>query len=477
LSLGKKTLRSTGWTTAGMLINQTLNFGRLALLVRLLSPEDFGLYAMALVFFMFVQTFANMGTASALIQKKEHTATLASTVFYTNLVFGVLLTAIVYALSPLIASTYNEPSVQGLLQLLSAVFIISAFGVVHSALLRRELNFDGVVKAEIIANIISTIVCIYLALNGFKAYSFVYQMLVMTAVNACLLWYYCRWRPQFVFSIADVKSVFTFSANLTLFGFVDYIAMNIDKFLVGKFMGTAALGSYYLGYRVILMPIKQITNSVKHVLFSALSKLQDDNVKFRQVFLKVVYIIAFFTIPLMLTLIPVADLLTDVLFGEKWGSAVAVLRIFAPLGLVLSIVTPVTIVYLAKDQTGMLLKYGLLSVVLLTTGVALGMLGNVSTVALGFVTAYILLLIPIAHSGLGFIDLTLRDLLSEVLPIFLKAGLVALLAWGGKFWLQSSTQLSPAVILACVLAFAISSYLVLSVKSVLREYRYLKQFV
>lgn len=445
--------------------------------MRLLSPQDFGLYAMALVFFMFVQTFANMGTASALIQKKEHTTTLSSTVFYMNLIIGLFLTTVVYFLAPLIANAYDEPEVTGLLQLLSIVFILSSLGVVHSALLRRDVDFAGIVKAEIISNIISTIICVYLALQGFKAYSFVYQMLSMTAINVALLWYYCRWRPMWAFSFADVKSVFTFSANMSLFAFVDYIAMNVDKFLVGKFMGTAALGSYYLGHRVILMPIKQISGSVNKVLFSALSKLQDDTAKLQEVFLKVVFIVAFVTVPLMLTIIPLADLLTHVVFGDKWKKSVIILRIFAPLGLLLSLVLPVVIIYLAKNETGKLLRYGFLSLVLIPGGVALGMLGDESMVAVGFVIGYILLLIPIAHTGLGFIKLTLWDLLHEIQPILIKGTAVAIASWLSKIFLQSNTDWDAAVVLALSLGIAVLGYFAASVKSVVAEYRYLKQYV
>lgn len=478
MSLGKKTLRSTGWTTGGMVITQVLNLGRLALLARLLSPEDFGLYAMALVFFAFVQTFAHMGTSAALIQKKEHSATLASTVFFTNIVIGLGLSLTVYLVAPLIASIYGEPDVAKLLQILSLVFFIASVGFVHSALLRREMNFASVVKAEVLANLISSVLCVYLALNGFKAYSFVYQMLAYTALNTVFLFFFYRWKPSLVISFADIKSVFNFSANLTVFGIVDYVARNIDKFLVGKFLGTAALGSYYMGYRVILMPLKQITNSVKNVLFSALSKLQDDDAKFRQVFLKVIYIIAFFTVPLMLVFIPVADLFTLAIIGKKWEGAIGILRVFAPLGMIQSLVTPVSLIYLAKSQTGLLLKYGFLNALILFAGVMIGLAGgDVLTVAIAVVVATVLVLIPVVKSGLGFVGLKTGDLLKVLYPVFIRASAVALLAWLIKSQLLSDYEWHPGVKLVLIVAICAIVYLSISVKYLLREYRYLKQYI
>lgn len=477
MSLGKKVLRSTGWTTGGMVITQVLNLGRLALLARLLSPEDFGLYAMALVFFAFVQTFAHMGTSAALIQKKDHTATLASSVFFINIAIGLCLSVAVYFISPAIAAIYGEPDVAKLLQLLSLVFFIASFGFVHSALLRREMNFAGVVKADVLANLISSVLCIYLALNDFRAYSFVYQMLTLTTLNMLFLWYFSRWKPSLVISLADIKSVFNFSANLTLFGIVDYIARNIDKFLVGKYLGTAALGSYYMGYRVILMPLKQITNSVKNVLFSALAKLQDDDAKFRQVFLKVVYIVAFFTVPLMLVFIPVADLFTLAIIGKKWEGAIGILRVFAPLGMIQSLVTPVSIIYLVKNQTGLLLKFSFLNVLILSVGVIIGLRGDVFTVAIAVVVATIVFLIPVMRSGLAFIGLKLSDMFQVLYPIFIRASAVALLAWLIKSQLLAGYDWHPGVKLVLIVALSAIVYLSISVKSLLREYRYLKQFI
>lgn len=478
MSLGKKTLRSTGWTTGGMVITQVLNLGRLALLARLLSPEDFGLYAMALVFFTFVQTFANMGTSAALIQKKEHTATLASTVFFTNIAIGLGLSLLVYLVSPNIAAIYSEPDVAKLLQILSLVFFIASFGFVHAAMLRREMNFVHIVKGEVFANVISSILCIYLALNGFKAYSFVYQMLAYTVLNTMFLWYFYRWKPSLVVSLLDIKSVFNFSANLTLFGIVDYVARNIDKFLVGKFLGTAALGSYYIGYRVILMPLKQITNSVKNVLFSALSKLQDDDAKFRQVFLKVVFIIAFFTVPLMLVFIPVADLFTLAIMGKKWEGAIGILQVFAPLGIAQALVTPVSLIYLAKSQTGLLLKYGFLNALILFIGVMIGLRGgDVLAVAVAVFVSTLLVLIPVVNSGLAFIGLKMSDLFKVLYPVFIRAFAVTLLAWLIKNQLLAGYDWHPGVKLVLIVAVCAIAYLIVSVKSLLREYRYLKQYV
>lgn len=291
MSLTTRTVSSTAWSTGGMVTGQVINLVRLAVLARLLTPEDFGVYAMVMVFYLFLTNAGDLGSSAVIVQRRELTRSLLGTVFWLNVGFGALLGVLVLALAPAVGALYGEPRVGVLLAWMALLFPVAAVGYVHAALLRRELRFAHLAGADLTANALSSIATVYLAWRGFGYFAFGFQVVSHALIYSALVWLATRYRPALVFDRGDFRSILGFSANLTAFNFVDYAAANADKFLVGKLLGSTSLGAYYLGFRLILTPMKQVTASVKNVVFAAMSRVQEDEAKLRSVFLRFSYLL------------------------------------------------------------------------------------------------------------------------------------------------------------------------------------------
>ncbi|GAG43575.1 unnamed protein product, partial [marine sediment metagenome] len=223
-SLRKKTIKGLTWSSISQAGKQISQFVITAILARLLSPNDFGLLGMAVVFTGFASIFNEIGLTGALIQKQDIEERHYHSVFWLNIAVGIILMLLIRATSPLIAQFYNKPELQPILTLISISFLIASFGVVQKTIFAKEMDFKKLAIVELTAVIFAGLVGIYFAFTGHGVWSLVYQMLTFTSVNMILLWLFSKWRPKFVFSISAIKDIFHFSANLAGFNIINYFA-------------------------------------------------------------------------------------------------------------------------------------------------------------------------------------------------------------------------------------------------------------
>ncbi|NJL58329.1 MAG: oligosaccharide flippase family protein [Desulfobacteraceae bacterium] len=213
---------------------------------------------------------------------------------------------VVFLCSPLIAHLYHEPKIIPLLKLFSLTFLISGLSILQQAILQRDLAFDKLAQIEIIATLFASMVGIGSAVAGYGAFSLVYQSLALATVMTILLWRESNWRPILIFNLAEVKAISSYSLNLTGFGIFNYFIRNADNLIIGRYLGAQNLGYYDLAYRLMLYPLS-ISGVIGRVMFSVYAQIQDDDAKFRRIYLKVASSIALITFPMMLGLMVIAE--------------------------------------------------------------------------------------------------------------------------------------------------------------------------
>jgi O-antigen/teichoic acid export membrane protein len=345
MSLKQKTIKGLLWSAlsqSGKLVSQ---FVITAILARILSPVDFGLVAMASVFTGFAMIFGELGISSALVQKLDVKDDHWSSAFWFNLFVGSILTLFFILVAPFISVFYKKPELTAVLQVLSLNFIFSSFTIVQQTILTREMNFRSLMIRDIAAVIIAGIVGIFMACRGWGVWSLVAQSVVFSAMNGLLLWTLSSWRPRFIFSRQAIKDIFHFSANMTGFQVVNYFARNVDQLLIGKFLGSQALGYYSLAYKLMLLPLQNISWMISRVMFPAFSQIQNDVIRLKENYLKMVKYISIVTFPLMIILFFAAHDLVLVVYGPKWELAIVLIQILVFCGMVQSIGTTVGIIY------------------------------------------------------------------------------------------------------------------------------------
>jgi PST family polysaccharide transporter len=394
------------------------------ILARVLAPSDFGLLNMALIVIGFAGVFKDLGTSSALIQKKELSERLCSSVFWLNVVFGLFVMMALILSTPLAGLYYQETRVVPVLRALSISFFVASFGFVHQALLERSLSFSLLARSEILSIVAGAIVGISMALLNAGVWSLVFQTLMTTLAFTILLWFSSSWRPRRIFHWSDVKSVSHFSFNLAGFNIFNYFARNADYLLIGRYLGAQDLGVYTLAYRILLFPVQNISAVIGRVMYPVLSTLQNNDEEFKAIYLKIIRSIAFISFPLMTAAFALAEPLTLTVFGEQWQSAGLLIMILAPVGLVQSIGTTVGMIYQAKGRTDWMLRWGIGSGIFVTIAFVIGLRWGITGVALAYLVAVCILFYPSFAIPFRLVNLSLAQLLKTTFPFILNSGIL-----------------------------------------------------
>ena len=275
----------------------------------------------------------DFGFGPAIIQRPALSEQDKSTAFWAGIMLGVALTLVGIGLSWPIASLYGEPRVQPLFAVLSLAFLFTAPSIVQGALLIRELRFRTLGIRAIIATTVSCMTGIALAVLGFGAWAIVVQDLVITSVGMALLWHVSSWRPKAMFSWASLKGMGRYTSHIFGTNLVSWGTLNLDNFLIGRFVGTAPLGAYTIAFSVMVTPLDRLAFPVMQVFFPAFSQMRDPD-RIAPVWLRAVRMVALVVTPAMLGLIAVAPDFVLAVFGEQWRAAIPVIQILAPVGLI-----------------------------------------------------------------------------------------------------------------------------------------------
>jgi O-antigen/teichoic acid export membrane protein len=378
-------------------------------LARLLSPTDFGLVAMAAIFIGFADLVRDMGTGAGIVQTDAPTADLLSSVFWLNLGLGVLLTALLIVLAPVVAVLLREPRLTPVLRTLSVSMLFAAAGVVHTSMLTRELRFRQLAVVELCSALAGSILGVALALKGYGVWSLIGQSVCTVVMVSGGTWLASEWRPRFVFDAASLRSILGFSANLTGFNAFNYFARNADNLLIGRYLGTQNLGFYDLAYRVMLYPLQMISWALGRALFPVYARLRAEPARLAAAYLKVTRGVALIAFPVIFGILSIAHPFVETALGPAWSPVVPLLLILGPLSALQAIGTTVGYVYQATGRTDLLFAWGIGAGLLLITSFAVGLHWGIIGVAVcysivSYALAYHLFKIPLSLIGLRVSD-------------------------------------------------------------------------
>lgn len=446
------------YSTASQVVRQITQSITSVILARLLSPSDFGLMGMALVTTGFAALFKDLGTSAAVIQKKDLSPVLLSTLFWVNVIFGLVITVLLLAITPLVITLFGDPRVGPVLRLLSLTFAISGIGVVKQSLLERELKFRTLANIEIAATLGGSVVGMTCAWLGSGVWSLAYQSLAAVAITTLLLWIFTPWRPMLVFSGAEVKSISRYSLNLAGFNIFNYFIRNADNLLIGRFLGAQDLGYYNLAYRFLLYPVQTVSSVIGRVMFPFYSRIQDDSSRFRRHYLNVAASVALVTFPIMMGLIALAEPFVLAILGPGWRPVIVLLQILAPIGLLQSIGSTVGGIYQAKGRTDWMLWWGVAAGTLVIVSFLIGLQWGITGVAAAYAVASTMLAYPSFAIPFRLISLRVRDLGAVLWRPLLSSGTMVMGLAGLKFILP--VGMSPVLYLGALVTWGILTYVV-----------------
>lgn len=399
-----------------------LGFVTLAVLARLLSPADFGLMGMIMVVIGFAQAFADMGISNAIIYRQDATKDQLSSLYWLNILAGVIVFCVVCASTPLVVGFYHEPRLSKLLYLTALVFLITPLGQQFQILLQKELQFNRLAKIEIATVVVNSTVTIGSAFAGLGVYSLILGQLIATATKVALL---CsagsrQWRPSLHFAKRDLKGYVSFGLYQMGERAINYLNSNLDYLLIGSMLGASALGYYTLAYNLIIRPSTMINPVITKVAFPVFSRIQNETERIKRVYLKILQLLSIFNFPMMIGLAVVAPVAVPVIFGEQWLPSIILIQILTIVGLLRSIGNPVGSLLLAKGRADLGFKWNLGLTVTQIPGLYIGAeLGGAVGVAIAFSILMVL------YSIFNYLIL-IRTLLGSCLREYIRSMWLAL---------------------------------------------------
>ena len=348
------------WQSLALVAKQLFQFVLLAVLARLLTPDDFGLVALILVITDFLALFnGERGFADAIIKRKDLRQSHLFSVFWLNILIGLFIGIGLFVSAPLVAAFLGEPRLVVVARVLSFNFPIYALRIIPISLLLRRMSFKVLSIIDLLSFVIGGTVAIALAITGFGIWSLVFQSLVTMFIAVFALWMVTDWRPKFVFDRGSIRELWGFSRNMIGFYVLDYWTLRMDNLLIGKFLGSAALGYYTRAYINALIPY-QIAAVSRRIMRSALSKIQDDHEKVRTLYLETLSYVVMIAAPILLGLIAIAENFVLVIYGPKWLPMVVTMRYLCVVGFFLTIGSTVDSIFQSQNRTDLLIKWGVL---------------------------------------------------------------------------------------------------------------------
>ena len=245
-------------------------------IARLLTPEEYGLAALALVFASLVLVFSDLALGAALIQRKELSEVDRDTAFWVTLGSGFFFAILGFVLAGPLASLYGDADAKPLLQVLSLGFVVYALGAPQQSLMIRDMDFRRVEILPMIGALAGAAAGVAVAANGGGAWAIIVQYAFGALVTTIAVWLRSEWRPRFAFSVDSLRKLGSFSVFMLGHRLLYYLQTNGDRFLIGRFLGTAPLGAYAIAFNTILQPASKIGGPLQRVMSPAFCRIQDE---------------------------------------------------------------------------------------------------------------------------------------------------------------------------------------------------------
>lgn len=423
-----RTLAGMAWMYSSYVASRAMVLLITAILARLLTPEDFGLVAIALSFMVFLDVARYLGpTEWLVIVDEDKVHEWAETVWAVNVAVGLTLSAITAALGPLAASFFDEPELVTIMPVLGLNFLLGSLAYTHDGLAQRQMNFRPRTQAELTQIAARGIVGISLALAGAGAWSLVLGYLVGTSAKTITLWAVVPWRPHFKPRREHLPRLWKFGAALSGVSLIAASLSQVDRIVVGRVLGTAELGFYVLATRLPEVLIISLSIVAGQVLFPVFARFKEADLG--RPFLTALHYSIVIALPAAAFVAVFAEPLVRIAFGPQWQPAVGAMQVLALWAMASPLAQVCGTVYKALGRADILFKLGLLQIVLWIPPVLLlAPRGIVAVAAAQAVVSGFMAILSLTIQGRR-LHVTRRQVFDVVWPPVLAAAVLAFVLW------------------------------------------------
>lgn len=447
-SLKNKTVKGASWSFIDSIAGQGITFLVGLVLARLLTPEEYGLIGIIIIFIAVFNSIVDSGFSNALIRKNEAQDIDYNTVFISNFVLSVVLFGILYISASAISNFFNQPQLIPLLRVMGSIVIINAFAIIQRTILVKQIDFKTQTKVSLISSILSGGVGIGMALSGLGVWSLVGQQISRQFLNSALLWIYSKWYPKLQFSIQSFKELFSFGWKLLVSSLIDTVWKEIYQVIIGKCYSPVALGQYTRAQQFASICSSNLMTVVQRVSFPVLSSVQDDKERLKNGYKRIIKVTMLVTFVLMLGLVAIAKPLVFSLIGEHWLPCVPFLQIIS-LQMMLYPLHSLNLNMLqVQGRSDLFLKLEIIKKFIAIGPLLLGIFVNINWMLGGSViTGFISYYLNAYYSGL-FLNYSIKEQVKDILPGFGVAVAMAVPVFAMSYLPMNPFILLPLQILA-----------------------------
>ncbi len=333
INLQSNIISATKWSTITEIIAKLVSPVTNMILARILNPEAFGIVATVTMIISFADMFTDSGFQKYLVQhefinenEKYDNANIA---FWTNFGISILLWIIIVSLREKLAIAVGNPGLGKVIAIACFQLPLTSFSSIQMALYRRDFDFKTLFVVRVVSVLVPFVVTIPLALLGLSYWALIIGSLTIQLSNATILTIKSKWKPKFYYNIKILKEMFYFTIWSLIEAVSIWLTTWVDAFIIGNSLNQYYLGIYKTSTSMVNTLMALITSSVVPVLFSTLSRLQEDDKLFNEIFFKFQRLVSIIVFPLGIGVYLYSDLATKILLGNQWSEASGVIGIWA----------------------------------------------------------------------------------------------------------------------------------------------------
>lgn len=376
----KQTIKGISWIGAFRIVTRIISFARTALLARLLTPRDFGVFGIATLVLSFLEIVTETGINIILVQKKENINEYINTAWVTSIIRGVLISIFIIVLTPFIAGFFNDTSAVLMLYVISVVPLIRGFINPSITKFIKDLEFKKEFMYRTSIFFVESVVSLGIVFYSQSVIGLAFGLICGAFFEVILSFIVVRPRPQFIFDKDKLFDVLGKGKWLTATGIFQYLYQNIDDVVVAKMVNVSTFGIYDMAYRISMLPITEISDVIGRVTFPVFVHMNTEIERLRTAFLKSFILTAAIVIPIGLIFYIFSKEIVLLLLGSQWIQASEILKVLALFGVIRALTqTAVPVLYAINKQDIMtkisILNFLIIAIVIFPTVSAYGVIG------------------------------------------------------------------------------------------------------
>lgn len=350
--LKNKTTKSLFWSFLDKFGHQLINLIASLILMGIVAKAEFGIMGILAVFIAFSNILIDSGFSRALLNRKDISDREYTTVFFFNVGFSIIIYIALFFFAPLLSDLFNESRLTPVSRVLFISFLLNALGLIQQTLLIKKADFRGLTKINIPAVFISAIIAIMMAIKGMGIWALVVQLVSYSLFRTLFLWIYSSWRPKMIFTPKLLMNSMAFSSKLMATSIISSIFNNIYPSIIAFFYPNSmnSVADYTQANKYQDIPFAMISNTFRSISMLILSEINQEIERLKRVVSKMQKTIAFISFPFGLYMILVARQVFELLWQEKWLSAVPYFQVLTLAGIVSPFIFVLGELYISRER-------------------------------------------------------------------------------------------------------------------------------